>query len=344
MQRMQRCERIDATEKGVLRLCCGGESQWSSDAFTGPPLSCPHASMLATVLKDAKIQAVESSLEEGIQIEIAHFRGEGSRAHRLSGCKPENTHVLNVLLDGRWKSRSKGLRSAPRHRLCFHAVNLQARPRLILQGPYELLQFYVPDQAIPKKDEDNSLVLPAASVADEAIAGLAQRILPAIEEQSQSAQAEVNETAKELVKHLLASYSSPRPGARPGREALSPAQVRRATSYMTQHLGRGVRLAEIAQECKMSLSHFARAFHRTVGVTPHRWLLQAQITYAKELLRSSTLTIESIAFHCGFKHRVPFSNAFRRMVGVTPGVWRANLARESSPDEGGSLKRKRNRS
>jgi AraC family transcriptional regulator len=34
-----------------------------------------------------------------------------------------------------------------------------------------------------------------------------------------------------------------------------------------------VTLAQLAQECRLSVSHFARAFRQSIGKPPHRWLM-----------------------------------------------------------------------
>lgn len=43
---------------------------------------------------------------------------------------------------------------------------------------------------------------------------------------------------------------------------------------------------------------------------------------AKELLRSSPLSLAEIALACGFADQSHFTRAFARLVGMTPGAWR----------------------
>jgi AraC family transcriptional regulator len=53
------------------------------------------------------------------------------------------------------------------------------------------------------------------------------------------------------------------------------------------HLTAPLTLAELAQECNLSRSYFMRAFKRSTGTSPYRWLLDRRIDRAKQLLRES---------------------------------------------------------
>lgn len=107
-----------------------------------------------------------------------------------------------------------------------------------------------------------------------------------------------------------------------GREVLAPWQVQRTKDLIASRISESVSLAELARDCQLSVSHFARAFKRSIGVAPHRWLVEQKMEHGKRLLKSTSLTITAIALECGFSHRVPFSNAFRRTIGVNPSEWR----------------------
>ena len=109
---------------------------------------------------------------------------------------------------------------------------------------------------------------------------------------------------------------------RTGKERLAPWQLRRATELMSAKISTSVSLSELAAECGISISHFARAFKGTVGVAPHQWLVRQRMEFAKQLLSSTRMATVDIALECGFSHRVAFSNAFRRVVGTNPGEWR----------------------
>ena len=54
------------------------------------------------------------------------------------------------------------------------------------------------------------------------------------------------------------------------RGGLAPWQERRAKEILSANLDGDVPLKDVARECRLSVSHFSRAFRRTVGVAPHQ--------------------------------------------------------------------------
>ena len=123
--------------------------------------------------------------------------------------------------------------------------------------------------------------------------------------------------------------------SRPVRGGLAPWQVRRAKEILSANLDGGVPLKEVARECRLSVSHFSRAFRRTMGVAPHHWLLTHRIEVAKEKLRDSRLSLSDVALACGFADQSHLTRVFTRMVGVSPGAWRRVLDKSASGDRVG---------
>ncbi|MEI9986052.1 MAG: AraC family transcriptional regulator [Aliidongia sp.] len=90
---------------------------------------------------------------------------------------------------------------------------------------------------------------------------------------------------------------------------------------MIARLDEDIALEEIARECGLSRSHFLRAFKRTAGLPPHRWLMAQRVERAKELLLGTTTSLSAIAAACGFADQSHFTRVFSRIVGTTPGAW-----------------------
>jgi AraC family transcriptional regulator len=106
---------------------------------------------------------------------------------------------------------------------------------------------------------------------------------------------------------------------------LAPWQARRATERFSAHLDGSVSLKEVAQECRLSVSHFSRAFRRTMGVAPHAWLLTLRIDAAKDQLRDRRMSLSDVALACGFADQSHLTRVFTRLVGISPGAWRRAL-------------------
>src|SRR6266446_748569 len=106
--------------------------------------------------------------------------------------------------------------------------------------------------------------------------------------------------------------SLPPPAARGG---LAPWQLRRAKEMLISRLDEPISLAELARACKLSPSHFARAFRQTTGQPPHRWLME-------QLIVDTTLSLAQIAQTCGFADQSHFTRVFAQLVQSSPGQWR----------------------
>ena len=90
------------------------------------------------------------------------------------------------------------------------------------------------------------------------------------------------------------------------------------------NLGGDITLSEVANECGLSLSYFMRAFKRSTGDAPHRWLLRQRVQHAKTLLRETQMSLAEIAIVCGFADQSHFTRVFGVHTGQAPGVWRRN--------------------
>ncbi|MBO9708043.1 MAG: helix-turn-helix transcriptional regulator [Caulobacter sp.] len=107
---------------------------------------------------------------------------------------------------------------------------------------------------------------------------------------------------------------------------LAPWQERRAKELLCTHLDGSIPVAEIARECGMSPSHFARAFRQTTGLPPHAWLMTRRIEIARALLRSPALALRDVARQAGFADQIHMQKIFKQRTGVTPGAFRRDQA------------------
>lgn len=80
--------------------------------------------------------------------------------------------------------------------------------------------------------------------------------------------------------------------------------------------------AELAAYLGISRSRLATRFREEGGVTPAAYLKGQQINCAKELLRTSRLSNETIAPRAAFSNRRTFQRAFLRATGMTPAAYR----------------------
>jgi AraC-like DNA-binding protein len=132
----------------------------------------------------------------------------------------------------------------------------------------------------------------------------------------------VDYIALSLQNHLYQTYSATPASSRGARGGLAPWQESRAKEAMGTNLGKEMNIAQLAHECGLSTSGFARAFKQSTGYPPHRWLLQRRIERAQDLLLTSDKNLAEIARVCGFFDQSHLTRAFGQTVGTSPGLWR----------------------
>jgi AraC family transcriptional regulator len=213
---------------------------------------------------------------------------------------------------------------------CIH--DLKRDPVSFLEKPHHELFFYLPRAALNAIADDASAprigdldCRLAAAVNDATIAGLGGTILPALSHPQQANRLFVDHVSLAVGVHVASTYGGMRPVARPVRGGLAPWQERRAKEILCANLDGGVSLKDVARECRLSVSHFSRAFRRSMGVAPHNWLLMHRVEVAKEKLRNTPLSLSDVALACGFADQSHLTRVFTGMVGVSPGAWRRAL-------------------
>jgi len=147
-------------------------------------------------------------------------------------------------------------------------------------------------------------------------------IQPALARPEHACKVFLNHVALALHAYCAHAYGESRVTSPAIRGGLAPWQLRRAKEMLMAHLEGDISLSEVARACKLSVSHFARAFRRTTGQPPHRWLTSRRVERAKDLLRQSSEPMADIALRCGFADQASFIRAFKRVVGASPGGWR----------------------
>ena len=124
-----------------------------------------------------------------------------------------------------------------------------------------------------------------------------------------------------LARHVLFATSSGSAGKlTPG--AISPARLRAVREYVSTHLDREIRLAELAAVAGLSVFHFIRVFKLATGRSPYQYVLKQRLEAACGLLEATRLPIEEIAAATGFATGTGFAAAFRRRWGVSPTDYR----------------------
>ena len=108
----------------------------------------------------------------------------------------------------------------------------------------------------------------------------------------------------------------------PARGGLPPRAFRRVREYILAHLAEDIRNPVLAELAGLSVCHFSREFKRSMGVSPHRFVLQSRVERVKQLLVETDLPLAHIAITAGFADQSHCTRRFHELVGITPSRFR----------------------
>jgi AraC-like DNA-binding protein len=121
-----------------------------------------------------------------------------------------------------------------------------------------------------------------------------------------------------MLNRILALYATRKIDTRASREMLVPAKVHTVIEYIEAQLGENLRLAELCVVAGVSRAHFARAFRRTTGLSPHSFVTQRRLARAVELVFRQEMSIKDIAKRCGFADAAHLTRCFKLRFGYAP--------------------------
>jgi AraC family transcriptional regulator len=210
--------------------------------------------------------------------------------------------------------------------------DVKRRPIFHLNSGFHTVHFYLPRAALNAiADDANAARIqdlyykPAVARADPVLRGIAEILLPLFRNPNRISRLFMDHVMLAVGHQVAFKYGGMQLKERPFLGGLSPYQERRAKELLRENLSGETPLATIASECGLSLVQFSKAFRKTTGVPPHRWVIQQRIALAKTLLRESSAALSEVALACGFSDQSHFTRYFSALVGVSPGVWRLSV-------------------
>jgi AraC family transcriptional regulator len=212
-----------------------------------------------------------------------------------------------------------------------NVIDFDSRPRCWAGSAFDYVHYSVPRSGLDDIAEDlgfgrvNSYRL-AVLEDDLVVTQITKSILPFLGRSDALSVLALDQFSLVLGAHLLQRYGALQKTARPSKGGLAPWQKRRASELLHENMHGRIRLSEIARECGLSVSHFARSFKTSFGASTHRWLIQHRIDHAKQLMSQTSLSLIDVSIQSGFSDQAAFTRTFHRLVGVSPGRWRRHHA------------------
>ena len=107
----------------------------------------------------------------------------------------------------------------------------------------------------------------------------------------------------------------------------APRWLERACLRLGQDLDGEIDLAAVARNAGMSYESFRKRFKLATGSAPVEYRNHKRLETARQLLRSTSLTIREIAASLGYYDEYHFSRRFRKATGSAPGAYRRRALR-----------------
>ncbi|MDZ5435811.1 AraC family transcriptional regulator [Pseudomonas fluorescens] len=98
-------------------------------------------------------------------------------------------------------------------------------------------------------------------------------------------------------------------------------KLERAARFIREHCTQMLKLEDICEAAQLSPSYLIRAFKQHYGMTPHAFLVNRRIQFARDQLRNGKL-IADVALEAGFADQAHFQRAFKQHLAATPGQYR----------------------
>ena len=181
-------------------------------------------------------------------------------------------------------------------------------------------------------DRDAERLPLIVGVADPVVQHLAALCDQEIGEGGAAGRLYIESLATALVVHLFRSYGVNRHKGLYVAGGLAPLQLRRVMDHIEERIDEDLGLADLAAIADLSSHHFGQAFKASMGIPPHRYLIERRIHRAKELLIGGDRSIAEIAASVGFSSQSHMTLNFRKLVETTPARYRRAMTVKAASD------------
>lgn len=93
-------------------------------------------------------------------------------------------------------------------------------------------------------------------------------------------------------------------------------------SYINANFSSDITLASLSEQVNMNPVYISSLFKKNFGFTFKEYLLKLRIEKATQLLKSTTSTVETISYECGFRSSNHFCKTFKKLMGMSPLMFR----------------------
>ncbi|WP_334029272.1 AraC family transcriptional regulator [Alteromonas sp. P256] len=103
----------------------------------------------------------------------------------------------------------------------------------------------------------------------------------------------------------------------------SSKHYQRVLDHIAQNYAKNIGVETLASCAGLSTAHFSRLFKKTIGQTPHQFVMSYRIEQAKKMLGDLSRPLIDIALSCGFSDQAHFSRVFKQFTHINPKEFRS---------------------
>jgi len=94
--------------------------------------------------------------------------------------------------------------------------------------------------------------------------------------------------------------------------------VQKALKYIESYYSSNITIKDICNEVYVSSSYLQKIFLKYTGMTPYQYIMECRHQNAKEMLETTSVSVNEIARYCGFVNNAHFSTTFKQREGLSP--------------------------
>ena len=103
-------------------------------------------------------------------------------------------------------------------------------------------------------------------------------------------------------------------------------RIRTMLAYLEEHFREPVRLQDLAKAAGITQCHLSHFFRDHLHITFQEYLCHLRIEAAMYLLKTTDLSVTTVAYECGFSDPKYLKQGFMRILHMTPQQWRSSGA------------------
>lgn len=162
-----------------------------------------------------------------------------------------------------------------------------------------------------------------AHAQDPDLTASAELLLDALRNRSSGSEVMYESLARVFTVKLLESYGEDAAEEAHFSKTFTAQHYKRVLDFVADRFGDPIVISDLARAAGLSEAHFSRQFRKTIGDSPHQFLMRYRVEQASDFLADQGRPISEIAQRCGFSDQAHLTRLFKRFIGQTPRQYRA---------------------